>query len=250
MRRFIILTDALLRITLRERATLFWGFAFPVGLILLYGAIYGQGEQGGIRAITWLALGIVVLNIMAAGLVAESGQLADARERGLLLRLHATPLPPLHLVGASILVRLIITLLQSAVVLAAAVFGFGAQLEAGHLALGFAVALVGALVFFALGQAIGAAAPGARAAFAIGQACYFPTIFVSNLFVPTALLPAWLVGVARFTPAYMLVDVLRPAFVPAVVPSQPLALDLIGLAVYAILGILLTARFFGWAPRA
>jgi hypothetical protein len=46
------------------------------------------------------------------------------------------------------------------------------------------LALLGAAVFFAIGQAIGSVASTPRAAAAIGQALYFPLMFISNLFVP------------------------------------------------------------------
>jgi hypothetical protein len=38
MRRFAVLTRMLLLMNLRERETLFWYFAFPIGLLLILGA--------------------------------------------------------------------------------------------------------------------------------------------------------------------------------------------------------------------
>lgn len=49
---------------LRNRATLFWNFAFPIGLILLYGVIWQP-------QIAWLAVGIVALNLMSSGLLGD-----------------------------------------------------------------------------------------------------------------------------------------------------------------------------------
>jgi ABC-2 type transport system permease protein len=249
MQRFCILTWSLLLITLRDRATLFWGLAFPIGLTVLYGMISGQEQIDGVRAITWLAIGVVALTIMAAGLIGESGHLTEMRERGILQRVHATPLPSLHLVGAAMLVRLLITLLQAALVILVAIVGFGAQIGLGGFVLGCALALLGAGMFFALGQAIGAITRTGRAAFAIGQAIYFPLMFISNLFLSVTLLPGWLAGVARFTPAYLLVDLLRPAFYPRSTTTQAPWIDALGLALYATLGLALTACFFSWAPR-
>ena len=87
------------------------------------------------------------------------------------------------------------------------------------------------------------------AAYAIGQALYFPLMFISNLFVPATQLPAWVAQVARFTPAYLLVDLLRPAFIPLIPTTQAAWLDALGLAVYAVVGLALFVRFFSWAPR-
>ena len=94
MRRFRVLSWSLLIMTLRDRSTLFWGIAFPVGLTVLYGTISGHEQDGGAAAISWLATGVVALTIMASGLVGEAGHFTEMRERGTLQRVHATPLPP------------------------------------------------------------------------------------------------------------------------------------------------------------
>ncbi|MBK9714519.1 MAG: ABC transporter permease [Kouleothrix sp.] len=249
MRRFRILSWSLLMMTLRDRSTLFWGIAFPIGLTVLYGTITAQDQAGGVAAISWLATGVVALTIMASGLVGEAGHFTEMRERGTLQRVQATPLPPLQLVSAAMLVRLLVTLLQVVLVMAVAVVGFGAQTSAGGFAAGCVLALLGAAVFFAIGQAIGSVASTPRAAAAIGQALYFPLMFISNLFVPATQLPAWVAQVARFTPAYLLVDLLRPAFIPLIPTTQAAWLDALGLAVYAVVGLALFVRFFSWAPR-
>src|SRR5262245_41019677 len=97
MRRFTILTWSLVLMALRDRTALFWGIAFPVGLTVLYGTISAKEQFDGVRAISWRATGVVTLTIMAAGLISEAGRLTEMRERGVLQRIHATPLPPLHL---------------------------------------------------------------------------------------------------------------------------------------------------------
>ncbi|MEO7912452.1 MAG: hypothetical protein ABIV47_22625, partial [Roseiflexaceae bacterium] len=65
MRRFLILAKANMLMNVRNRTTLFWNFAFPIGLILLYGQLWPS-------VISWLTAGIVVLNIMSSGLLGDS----------------------------------------------------------------------------------------------------------------------------------------------------------------------------------
>ncbi len=121
-----------------------------------------------------------------------------------------------------------------------------AIIDEGRLLAG-AVALAGALAFVLLGQAIAALAPSAGAAFAVGNVVYFPLMFISNLFLPTEMLPGWLVEAARFTPAFMLVDLVRPALTGAGA-VQAAALNLAGLALFGLLGLLIAARWFRWEP--
>ena len=248
MRRLFIMYRSLLTVNLRNRSTVFWNFAFPIGLILLYGAIWGKQSIGAISAMTWLTIGVVVLNIMSAGFIGDATYLTNLRDQGVLQRIHATPLPPLLLVGAYVLVRLTLVLIQAVLIVAVAVVLFQVRFEALGLIVGLGIAALGALVFIALGQAIAAIAPNNSAAAAIGQVCYFPLMFVSNLFIPVETLPQWLSNLSRFNPAYMLVDLMRPAVMP--VPAlHPAWTNITGLLVYGLLGMIFVARFFRWEPH-
>ncbi len=100
MRRFLILAKANMLMNVRNRTTLFWNFAFPIGLILLYGLLWPS-------VISWLTAGIVVMNIMSSGLLGDSTQLSNLRERGILRRVQATPLPTWQLIAAYDVLRLL-----------------------------------------------------------------------------------------------------------------------------------------------
>src|SRR4051794_15007772 len=185
MRRFLILAKANMLMNVRNRTTLFWNFAFPVGLILLYGLLWPS-------AISWLTAGIVVLNIMSSGMLGDSARLTNLRERGILRRVQATPLPTWQMIGAYVVARLLLVLAQSAAIVATAVLVYGAEFTWGGLATALPLAIVGGLVFLALGQMISAIAPTSGAANAIGQVLYFPLMFLSNLFLPIDQMPGWL----------------------------------------------------------
>jgi ABC-2 type transport system permease protein len=241
MKRFLILSKANMLINFRNRTTMFWNFAFPIGLILLYGVIWTD-------QIAWLAVGVVVLNLMSSGLLGDAARLANMRERGFLQRVQATPLPAWQLIASYVLTRLLLVLGQSAAIVATAVLVYHAEFTWGGLAAAVPLALAGGLVFLLIGQFISAIAPTSGAAGAIGQVVYFPLMFVSDLFLPLALLPGWLANISRWTPATMLVDLVRPALVP-VPASQPAALNLAGLAIYGAVALVLAARFFRWEQR-
>jgi len=241
MRRFLILAKANMLMNLRNRTTLFWNFAFPIGLILLYGLIWPS-------AISWLTAGIVVLNIMSSGLLGDSSRLTNLRERGILRRVRATPLPAWQFIAAYVLTRLLLVLGQSAAIVATAVLVYRAEFTQSGLVAALPLVIAGGLVFLAIGQVISAVAPTSGAAGAIGQVVYFPLMFVSDLFIPSDQLPSWLANATQWTPATMLVDMIRPVLVP--VPAHQTALvNLIGLAAYGALALFLAARLFRWEPQ-
>lgn len=241
MRRFLILAKANLLMNLRNRVTLFWNFAFPIGLILLYGVIWQP-------QIAWLTIGIVVLNLMSSGLLGDATRLTNLRERGVLRRVQATPLPAWQLIAAYVLARLLLVLIQSAAIVLAAVVIYGASFSWAGLAAALPYALVGGLVFLLIGQLISTVAPSAGAAGAIGQAIYFPLMFVSNLFLPLELLPRWLSDISSWTPATMLADLIRPQLLP-IPAAQPALVNSLGLLCYGAVALLLAGRLFRWEQR-
>jgi ABC-2 type transport system permease protein len=241
MKRFLILTRANLLMNIRNRTAFFWNLAFPIGLIVLYGLIWPQ-------AIAWLTAGVVVLNLMSSGLLGDSAQLTSLRELGVLRRVRATPLPAWQMIASYVIARLALVLVQSAAIVATAVLLYGASFTVGGLVAALLLALVGGLVFLLLGQVIASVAPTNAAAGAISQAIYFPLMFVSNLFLPIEQLPAWLAGIIRWTPATMLVDMVRPVLLP-VPAAQPAWVNAVGLAVYGLAALVVAARLFQWEPR-
>jgi ABC-2 type transport system permease protein len=242
MRRFLVLAKANMLMNVRNRTTLFWNFAFPIGLILLYGMLWPS-------AISWLTAGIVVLNILSSGLLGDSTRLTNLRERGILRRVQATPLPTWQLITAYVVTRLLLVLAQGAAIIATAVLVYGAEFTWSGLVVALPLAIVGGLVFLALGQLVSAISPNSGAAGAIGQVVYFPLMFVSNLFLPIEQLPTWLMHFSQWTPATMLVDLLRPVLLP-IPAQQSMLFTLAGLAVYGFVALFLAARLFRWEPRA
>ncbi len=248
MRRILTLSRMIMLINLRNGTAMFWNFAFPLGLLTIYGFVFGEQGGGATNVIAWLAVGVVTLNMMSGGLVGDSAWLTAMREQGILQRVRATPLPPWALVTAYLLVRLSLSIAQSIAILTLATLAFGAQFTWAGLAGAFGAGLLGATVFIALGQAIAAVAPSASAAMAIAQSLSFPLMFISNLFLPAEQLPGWLEALSRWTPAYALVDVMRPLLVPAPA-AQALWLNLALLIVYGVAGLSIAARCFRWEPR-
>lgn len=241
MKRFLLLTKAMLLMNIRNRTALFWNFAFPIGLIVLYGMIWPQ-------IIAWLTAGIIVLNLMSSGLLGDAAWLTTMRERGMLRRVRATPLPAWQMIAAYVMARLLLTLAQSSAIVATAMLLYGAQFTLGGLLAALPLAIMGGFVFLLLGQVIASVAPNNAAASAIGQVIYFPLMFVSNLFLPIDQLPGWVANLTRWTPATMLVDLVRPALLP-IDAVQPAWINALGLACYGLIALLLAAQLFQWEPQ-
>lgn len=252
MHRFIAFTKALALIHLRNRMILFWNLLFPLLMLVLYGTVFSGeafGNDPAFNYINWVLPGVLVFNALAFGLITSSSMMLTMRELGVLRRLQATPMPAGQLVGAYFLVNVTIVLLQSLLIIAAAVVLFDATITAVGLLLALPMVLVGILTFVAMGQVVSGLAPTAGVAVMGGQLLYFALLFVTDMILPLAMLPEWLQKVAVYLPSYAVVQLVRPPLMDSVAPAD-LGLHLAVAAVYAVVAGLVAARLFRWSPRA
>lgn len=247
MRRFLTLTRSLFLVYLRERSTLFWNFAFPIFLLIIYGVVFGGDDVT--RFMSWTMPGVVAINLLAFGLIGSSTLMTEFRQKGVLRRLQASPAPTLTLVGAYLVVNVAIALLQSAIVVAFAMLVYGVQLPALNLLLALPMILITVLMSVALGQVISGAVPGAGGAVAVGQILYFGQMFITDLVIPLNQLPQWVQDVGRWLPGYAMAQLVRPPLQDGAL-SPDFALNLALTLAYGAVAVLLAARLFKWEAKA
>lgn len=241
MKRFLILTKAMTLMHLRNGYVLFWNFAFPVLLMIIYGAIMSQFMD-------YMTPGVIVLNALSFGLVSSSTMMLEMREKGVLRRLQATPLPAVQLIGSYLLVNIVIGVLQSTLIIIAGVLLYKVPLSAMGLLLAYPMILIGMLAFMALGGIISGVSAKAGSATAIGMTVYFLLMFISDMIFPLDMLPAWLQNVVPYLPAYPVVQLVRSAMLDASLDPH-WASQMLLLAVYGIVATLLAAKLFRWEPK-
>lgn len=242
MKRFLILTKSMFLIHLRNGAVLFWNFAFPALLMVIYGLV-----MSGYMA--YLTPGVIVLNLLSFGMIGSTVLMLEMREKGVLRRLQATPLPAIQLVGAYLLVNFTITLTQSAIILILGIVLYQIPVTVIGLALALPFVLAGVFTFLAIGGIISGVAPKAGVASGIGMTVYFTLMFISDMIFPINMLPSWLQGIAPYLPPYPVVQLVRSALLDNVLNPNWLGCLLL-LALYGGLAAFLAAKLFRWEPRA
>jgi ABC-2 type transport system permease protein len=173
---------------------------FPPLFYLLFGLLLNRGSA---NAAHYLFATYSVFGIMAPSLFGFGVGIAIERERGWLALKRVAPMPP----GAYLSSKLAMAMLFGSIiyiVLATMASSLGGvRLQAGQwLQLG-AIALLGVMPFCALGLMIGSRAP-ANAAPAFVNLIYLPMAFLSGLWMPLTLLPAFIGKIAPLWPAYHL----------------------------------------------
>jgi ABC-2 type transport system permease protein len=189
------------------------------------------------------------LPILAAVLIAASALLslvtiiAIYRENGILKRLRATPLRPITILAAHVLVKLLFTAATLALMLLLGKSYLPVDIPIPWLAFG-AATLLSTMSILALGFVLASVAPTARFAQPIGTIVLYPMVGISGLFVPVEEMPGLLQLIARLTPASYAVSLMRGAWQGDSWLSH--GGDLLGLAVIAAVCTGLAIRWFRW----
>jgi ABC-2 type transport system permease protein len=196
-----------------------------------------------INSVSFFVPSILAMALMQLGIFAAI-PLVQQREKLILKRLNATPLPRWALVGSNVLVRLLIAAAQTVLILGIGFALLGVEVNGSWpLIIGF-VAL-GALTFTSIGYVIASFAKTEEAANGMTSIVQFPLMFLGGIFFPLEAMPDWLRGVATFMPLTYLGDALRQTMVGGT-PFQPLPIDAIVLGAWLVVTLGISARFFRW----
>ncbi len=198
----------------------------------------------GLRSIDYLLPGILAMSLMQLGLFATAPALVQLREQQVLRRIGATPLPRTTLLAAQMAHRLTIGLTQTAIIILVGTLLFNVHVI-GNWGMLVGVVLVGAIMFVTMGYMISGFAKTQDSVVGISQLINFPMMFLSGIFFPLTLMPAWIQPVVSALPLTYLGDALRQIMVGAT-PAYSLGLDMAILAAWLVVCGVLAVRFFKW----
>lgn len=196
-----------------------------------------------LNSVSFFVPSILAMALMQLGVFAAI-PLVQQREKLILKRLSATPLPRWTLVGSNIVVRLLIAAAQTALIIGIGMLVLGVQV-AGSWPVILAFVALGALAFTALGYVIASFAKTEEAANGMTQIVQLPMMFLSGIFFPLEVMPEWLRGVATVMPLTYLGDALRQTMVGGT-PFAPLGVDALVLVGWLAVSLGISARFFRW----
>lgn len=193
--------------------------------------------------ISYLVPSILGMSLMQLGVFAAIPLVAD-REKLILKRLQATPLRRWQLVGSNVLMRLLIAVIQTAIIVGVGSAFFQVEVAGNWLLIGGLV-LLGSLAFIALGYVIASFASSEESANGMTSVVQFPLMFLSGTFFPLDAMPEALRTVARALPLTYLGDALRQVMVDGT-PFVPLWICVAVLVGWLVVCFGIAARFFRW----
>jgi ABC-2 type transport system permease protein len=200
-----------------------------------------QTEQ--LSNVSYFVPSILAMALMQLGVFAAI-PLVQQREKLILKRLSATPLPRWTLVVSNIVVRLVLAAVQTILILVIGVGILGVQLTGDWLRI-VAVVGLGAVTFVSIGYVIASFARTEESANGMTSIVQFPLMFLSGIFFPLEIMPSWLRSIATFMPLTYLGDALRQVMVGGT-PFVPLGVDVLVLGGWLVVCLGISARFFRW----
>jgi ABC-2 type transport system permease protein len=206
------------KVFVREPMGVVGSLVVPVIIFLVFGRLYGMGPPvadplSGTRdasgeAAPFNAAILATLLIAVGSVQSLIAIMAIYRESGILKRLRATPLSPVTILGAHVIVKLLFTVASLALLVLAGRRVFPGAM-AVNLASFTAALLLTTLSILTLGFVLASLVPTARFAQPLGAVILYPMIALSGLFFPLHVLPAWLRGVAYILPTTHAVALLQ-----------------------------------------
>lgn len=248
----------------RNPASAFFTFAFPLMFLVIFTALLGGGEiliQGtDLKQTTYYVVAMATFGVVSACYTNIAISVCFNRDAGILKRTRGTPLPGWSYLTGRVIHAMIV---GAILVLITLLFGqafYDGTFPTGSALLEFVVTfLVGALAFSALALALTSAIPNADAAPPIVNASILPLLFLSGIFFPIGdNSPAWIKFIGDVFPVKHFADAMRSAYLSKVVittptgPVHPFVFhwnDLLVIAIWGLIGLVLAARYFSWEPR-
>ncbi|MFJ7776002.1 ABC transporter permease [Streptomyces yangpuensis] len=250
MSAYTALTAAGYRAQVRDKATLFFTFAFPLLFLVVFGLIFsGQDvEETGRPYISYIAPGVMSWGVANAAVFGIAFALMQWRRDDLLRLIRLTPTPLTTVLASRYVLALVVGMAQAAVFVAVAMLpGFGLTLD-GRWPLVLPALVLGITAFLAIGVIVGTYANTPEAVAAIANCLMVPMAFLSGSFLPLDMMPSWLQSVSRVLPLRYLND----AATGALTGTGTLAAIGTGCAVllgFALLFGAIGLKTFRWSNR-
>ncbi|MBI1729502.1 ABC transporter permease [Candidatus Acetothermia bacterium] len=245
MKGFLQLTWMEVKLFIREWQAVFFTFIFLPMLLFLFGLVSKNDpsmDLKGFGSVDIMLPGFIAIGIAANAFFTIGGVLASYRERGILRRFQVTPLRPLGVLAAQVLVAYAMTLLSGIILMLLGKVSFGLRIAGDPLTMLVAFT-IGSLSFFSFGFLLGGLFKTARVSYSVNTTIFFPMIFLSGAALPVAM-PSFMEGASKFIPLTYVVNLLKDAWLGrGLEVSWP---NILFLVIFCGICVVLSAKAFRW----
>ena len=211
MNRLIAITIVETKLFFRNFYGVFFAFAFPLAMLLLFGSIYGNEPTEymyGYGTMDYSLPAYCCMVIAVTGLMSLPITIAEYREKKILKRMMASPVHPSQLLIAQLVVNFIMTILGICLLVLLGMLLYKVKIIGVMLQIIFAFLLT-TLSIFSIGMLIAGLLPNSKAVTIVAYLLYFPMLFLSGATLPMQMLPAGVQAVAKALPLTYGVNIMQ-----------------------------------------
>jgi ABC-2 type transport system permease protein len=238
----------------RNPASAFFTFAFPLMFLVIFTSLLGSGRLEVAPGIfieqdRYYVAAMASFSVITATYTNLAISVSFQRDSGILKRTRGTPVPAAVYLSARVIHAILVSLLLVVITATFGILVYGAGIPTGTALLEFIVTvIVGAMAFSALGLATTAIVPNAEAAPAVVNAIILPLLFLSGIFIPLGTdAPQWMKTIGDIFPVKHFAEAMMGSFYGSPLPFQ--WSDVLAVALWGVVGLVLATRFFSWEPR-
>ncbi|MCK5246514.1 ABC transporter permease, partial [Candidatus Bipolaricaulota bacterium] len=166
---------------------------------------------GEIQSIGWYNLvlpGILAFSVLSAGLFAVSGHLTQMKQRNILDRLIVTPMPPMALLSAIVVVRLGVVFISTLITLGVGIVVFGLQFEIDWFRYVIFV-ICATLGTMGMGTIIALLVRRPSSASSLANVLAMVMMFFAGIYFPIEFMPAFLRALSKVLPLTHMANAMR-----------------------------------------
>ncbi len=195
-----------------------------------------------------LVPGIIGMSIMQSGIIGMATVIATLKEKRVLKRLSATPLPIWKFLLVEVLTRVVITIIQITIMLSLSVAVLGASIY-GNIPLLYFIGIFSSFVFLTLGFVAAAITNSANAASGLASVLTTPMMFLSGVFFDRETLPNVIKVIADFLPLSPVLDAMREVSLQEA-GFREIQTELVIIAMWTIVSFILAAKTFNFREES
>lgn len=200
-----------------------------------------------LRYIEFLLPGLIALSIMQMAVFSVAFVFTQYKEKGVLKRLLATPMKPIHFVLSNAFTRLAVSIAQAAIFIVLGLVLFGVHVVGSYFLLACAV-ILGAFMFLGLGFTISGLAKTTDTVPVFANLTVFPMMFLGGTFFAVENMPTWLQYIAKLLPLTFFSTAVREIMTKGT-GFAGLYVDFLGMFVWAIILYILATLTFSMQER-
>ena len=201
-------------------------------------------HEKGSRYIDFVVPGLLGMNLMGSAIWGLGFSIVEARQKKLLKRMVASPMPRWQYLAAFLLSRLAMLVIEVAVFLGFARLVFGVPFRGSLLQLGFLCVLT-SLAFSALGLLVSSRARTMEAASGLMNLVMLPMWILSGVFFSASRFPAMIQPMVRALPLTAAIDAMRGNMLQGMNLGQ-MANQVVILLAWLIVPFAVSLRIFRW----